>query len=186
MSNNKLSVFLSYLLRHNPGEIGLDMDKHGWVDVNQLLGKINAHGKYTISRELLDEIVATDNKGRYRYDEDRKRIKACQGHSIQWVEPELSWQDPPNYLYHGTTLQAYHKILESGAILKMSRHAVHMQADPDKAWQSARRWHQTPVVIRINAGRMAAEGYRFGVSDNGVWCTETVPVEYIAEPMYEQ
>lgn len=181
MGNNRLSIYLSYLLRHNPGELNLDMDKHGWVSIKQLIDSINARGKYTITNTLLDEIVTTDSKGRYRFSEDRLRIKACQGHSLDWVEPELSWREPPAVLYHGTTAQAYREIILSGAINRMKRHAVHMQSNKIKAWQSAKRWKKTPVILAIDARRMACDGYRFGVSENDVWCAEAVPVEYIVD-----
>ena len=97
------------------------------------------------------------------------------------MEPELTEMEPPEFLYHGTTEDNYKKIISNGSIQKMSRHAVHMQADIDKAWQSAKRWHRIPVVLKIDAQKMVKEGLRFGVSDNGVWCTEEVPVQYIAE-----
>ena len=184
MSVTKLSVFLSYLLRHKPEEIGLDMDKHGWVDVSKLIEKINTRSKYTLTNETLKDIVNMDNKGRYRFSDDGKKIKACQGHSISWVEPELRYTTPPDYLYHGTTFQAYQKIMASGSIQKMSRHAVHMQADVGKAWQSANRWRQVPVVLKIDAKHMAEDGYIFGVSDNAVWCSEIIPVQYIIECLH--
>lgn len=186
MANTRLSVYLSRLLRHKPEELGLNMDHHGWVDVQELLQKINEAGRYRISREILEEIVRTDNKGRYRFNEDGSRIKACQGHSVSWVEPELQYGPPPAVLYHGTTAQSYEKILASGAISKMSRHAVHMQSDESKAWQSAKRWRKTPVVLKIDAARMAEDGAVLGVSDNGVWCTETVPTCYILEVIWEE
>lgn len=88
MSKQKTSVHLSYLLRHAPEAAELDMDRHGWVSVSQLISNVNASGKAKLTTELLQEIVATDNKGRYRFSPDGKRIKACQGHSIPWVEPE--------------------------------------------------------------------------------------------------
>ena len=68
----------------------------------------------------------------------------------------------------------------------MQRHAVHMQADIDRSWQSAERWHLTPVVLRINARKMAEDGYKFGVTENEVWCTEEVPVKYISDRIYEK
>lgn len=184
MGSNKLSIYLSYLLRHNPGDLNLEMDRHGWVEVDPLLDAINKRGKFTVSREILDEIVATDNKGRYRYSDDELKIKACQGHSLDWVEPELTWGNPPHILYHGTTSQAYEAILVSGGISRMKRHAVHMQAELNKAWQSAKRWKQTPVVLVIDAQQMAAEGYKFGVSENDVWCTEHVPANYILDVIH--
>ena len=177
----KLSIYLSYLLRHHPEDIGLDMDGHGWVSVTQLINGINEGEKYTISLELLEEIVASDSKGRYRFDEEHTRIKACQGHSIPWVEPEVVYMQPPKFLYHGTNTAALQKITDSGYISKMSRHAVHMQAEKNKAWQSAKRWKLVPVILVISAEQMYADGFVFGKTENDVWCTESVPVNYIVE-----
>lgn len=181
----KLSVYLCYLLRHHPKDAGLDMDLHGWVSVDGLIDGVNRQGKYTLSRDQLERIVVQDNKGRYRFNEDHSRIKCCQGHSIPWVIPELSWGPPPNYLYHGTTTSALKKIEADGAIRKMNRHAVHMQADEVQAWRSAKRWHLIPVVLKIDAEAMSADGYAFGMADNGVWCTESVPIEYVCEKLNE-
>lgn len=179
MTLTRLSVYISYLLRHQPEAIDLAMDSHGWVSVAELIEKINTAGKYHITESVLDEIVRTDNKGRFRYSGDRMKIKACQGHSISWVEPELTRGQPPEHLYHGTTEESWQKIRASGAIHKMSRHAVHLQAEEAKAWQSAKRWHRTPVVLKIDAAAMYTDGTVFGVSDNGVWCAEAVPTKYI-------
>ena len=67
----------------------------------------------------------------------------------------------------------------------MNRHAVHMQAQPEQAWRSAtRRRNQTPVLLKIDAEKMQADGFIFGVSDNQVWCTETVPTDYICEEIW--
>lgn len=186
MSENKLSIYLSYLLRHRPDEIGLGMDEHGWVDAQELVDKVSAGGEYALSMDALKEIVADDKKGRYRFNEDGTRIKACQGHSIEWVIPELDWREPPEFLYHGTTAEAYEKILASGGVSRMSRHAVHMQAQAKKAWQSAKRWKKTPVVLEINAKQMHEDGIAFGVTENEVWCCDAVPVEYIANVLTEE
>ena len=186
MSMTKLSVYISRLLRHQPESVGLAMDVHGWVSVAELIEKINAAGRYRITEKILAEIVRTDNKGRFRYSDDGSKIKACQGHSISWVEPELTLEEPPEYLYHGTTEDSWQKIRESGFISKMGRHAVHMQADEAKAWQSAKRWHRTPVVLKIHAAAMYADGAVFGVSDNGVWCAGSVPVNYIEAVLYTE
>lgn len=181
-----ISVYISYLLRHRPQEIGLEMDSHGWAETAALIRGINEQGTYTLDLPQLEQIVAADSKGRYRFNADHSRIKACQGHSIDWVEPELTELPPPEYLYHGTTTAALEKILESGGISKMGRHAVHMQADIAKAWQSALRWHKTPVVLKIAAGQMHRDGFRFGRTENEVWCTESVPKQYLEEHIFAQ
>ena len=68
----------------------------------------------------------------------------------------------------------------------MNRHAVHMQADINKSWRSAERWHKTPVVRVIVASEMDKEGYKFGVTGNEVWCIEKVTVEYIGDMVYNK
>lgn len=183
--NTNISIYLSYLLRHNPDLINLDMDKHGWVDVTQLISNVNAAGQHTLSTALLREIVDTDSKGRYRISSDGKRIKACQGHSISWVEPELEAMLPPQFLYHGTNTESLVAIMESGAIQRMGRHAVHMQADIEKAWKSAKRWKgKKPVVIKIAAAELAKTGMAFGKSENNVWCCNEVPTPFFADVIY--
>lgn len=185
MSKSSISIYLSYVLRHNPGDLSLEMDKHGWVSVDMLIRGVNEKGKYYLTREMLDEIVRTDNKGRYRFDADGQRIKACQGHSIPWVEPELEYKNPPGILYHGTTWEAYKKIVESGYIGKMGRHAVHLTALESRAWQSARRRKVKAAVLIIDAAAMCRQGYVFGVSENEVWCTEVIPKAFITSVLLE-
>ena len=181
---DELSKFLCLLLRHQPEKAGLDMDGHGWVSVEQLISGVKKCSRYKLDRELLERIVAEDKKGRYLFDENHEKIKCCQGHSVPWVEPELVYCEPPEFLYHGTTTKALEAIEASGAISRMKRHAVHMQAEEAKAWQSAERWHKTPVVLKIAASEMAKDGYSFGVTENEVWCTEEVPVKYISDRLY--
>ena len=181
MAKKDVSVYLSFLLRHKPEDIGLEMDRHGWAFVDELITGVNKKGKYTLDFAQLEEIVRQDNKGRYRFNADCSKIKACQGHSILWIEPEMENLAPPKYLYHGTTSVAAEKIMKSGAISKMSRHAVHMQEQPEKAWQSAVRWHLTPVLLKIDAESMSNVGIVFGKTENDVWCADAVPSEYIVE-----
>lgn len=60
MSKNRIeriSVYLSYLLRHDPNAAELNMDRHGWVDVSKLIQKVNSSGKYSLSMDLLKESV---------------------------------------------------------------------------------------------------------------------------------
>lgn len=183
----KFSIYLSYLLRHAPQDANLDMDHHGWVNVDQLLKNINENGRYVLTASTLQEIVVNDSKGRYRFSEDGNRIKACQGHSLPWVEPELQEMTPPEFLYHGTTTEAKDAIMASGAILRMQRHAVHLTEDFSLAWKSAcRRKGKHPVVLKIAAKVLSETGVVFGKSENDVWCCEQVPVAFIQEIIYHQ
>lgn len=63
----------------------------------------------------------------------------------------------------------------------MSRHAVHLTAVKERAWQSARCRKTWAVVLEIDAEGMYNQGYVFGVSENKVWCTDTIPVQFVVK-----
>ena len=178
---SQLSMYLSYLLRHHPEEIHLHMDKHGYVKTDELIENINQLSDYSIDLELLKDIEKKDKKQRYKFKDDYTYIKANQGHSLDFVEVELHSQIPPDYLYHGTHLDAYELIKECGYISKMERHAVHMHANINSAKASAKRWRRKSVILKINAKRMYEDGIELGVSDNDVWCAPKVLCQYIED-----
>ena len=99
MKNVKTSRFISLILRHHPEAIGIKLDEHGWADVQELIDGINRSGKHSIDIELLEEIVRTDEKQRYSFNEDHTLIRANQGHSIP-VDVELEEKIPPDILWH--------------------------------------------------------------------------------------
>ena len=105
MNNKKdmtqTSKFISLILRHKPEVIGISLDEHGWADVAELIDGINASGEHRLDRETLEEIVRTDEKQRYSFNEDHTLIRANQGHSIP-VDVEPEEKIPPDVLFHGT------------------------------------------------------------------------------------
>ena len=170
------SKFISYLLRHKPDAIGLNMDSHGWVEVQELIDKINTNSEYEIDKETLDKIVDTDEKQRYSYSEDGTKIRANQGHSIA-VDVDLEEVVPPSILYHGTS-ERFLKQIQLEGLKPMSRQYVHLSNDEDTAQKVGSR-HGKPVILRVRALDMQKAGYKFYKSVNGVWLTDKVPVKYI-------
>ena len=172
-----ISKFISKILRHRPEIIGIRLDEHGWADVDELIAGVSRAGHPGFDRKMLDEIVETNNKKRYSYSVDGRLIRANQGHSIP-VDVELPKMTPPYVLWHGTGECFLSSIQEQG-ILKMGRLYVHLSLDEATAEQVGRR-HGKPVLLRVDAGRMEADGYDFYYSVNGVWLTEIVPVGYFS------
>lgn len=170
-----LSVFISLVLRHKPEAAGIELDEHGWADVEKLLAGINAAG-HKIDRSTLEEIVATDEKGRYSLSADGTKIRANQGHSVA-VDVELTPSEPPEILYHGTAERFVHAIGEGG-LLPMSRLYVHLSKDVETAVKVGSR-HGKPVVFEVESGRMYREGIEFYLSSNGVWLTKAVKPGYL-------
>ena len=170
------SKLLALVLRHAPETWGIEIDLHGgWTDVDKLLRAANAHG-VPLTREMLDEIIATNNKHRYDYDETGTRIRANQGHSIP-VDMGFTPVTPPDVLYHGTTGAFLGSIFEKG-LLPMSRQFVHLSVDVGTAKHVGGR-HGKPVVLLVDCKAMAEKGYKFYFSNNHVWLTDRVPPEFL-------
>ena len=178
MSNSltETSKFISLILRHKPEVINITLDEHGFANVNDMITGINQSGKYKIDRDMLDEIVKTDEKKRYSYNEDHILIRANQGHSIP-VDVELEEVDPPEFLYHGTGEKFMASIDKQGLIPK-SRLYVHLSPDDETAGKVGQR-HGKPVIYLINTGNMKRDGYMFYRSVNGVYLTKKVPANYL-------
>ncbi|AIC92738.1 RNA 2'-phosphotransferase [Shouchella lehensis] len=174
MSENELNKFLSLILRHKPEKVGLKLDENGYVNVNDLLEGMTKSGR-NINFLMLEEIVRTDEKNRYRFNETKTMIRANQGHSTS-IKIQMKECIPPNYLLHGTTVNVVEEIGEKG-ILKMKRHYVHLTEDARTAITVGKRRGDV-VLIKVAAGQMHLDGFVFYLSDNHVWQTETVPSKY--------
>lgn len=175
MDLKKASIFISLVLRHKPEAAGITVDEHGWAEVSELLDGMAKHGR-KISMEELEEIVRTDEKQRYSFSEDKRLIRANQGHSIP-VDVELTEAKPPQFLYHGTAQTSLSPIYNEG-IQRRSRLYVHLSKDKQTAIKVGSR-HGSPAVITVRAGDMYHSGYKFFISANGVWLTKEVPPEYL-------
>ena len=79
------SKFLSFVLRHQPEAIGLSLDAEGWGSVDDLIAGAARQGRQ-LSRELIDHVVATNDKKRFELSADGLRIRAVQGHSTRGVD----------------------------------------------------------------------------------------------------
>lgn len=171
----QLSKFLSLVLRHRPETIGIRLDEQGWTPVDLLLQQLGAQGHAT-NREILDYIVASNNKKRFAFSEDGRFIRASQGHSVT-IDHGYQPQQPPAVLYHGTARHSTASIFKTG-LEKRKRHHVHLSADPDTARQVGSR-HGSPVVLCVNAPAMYEQGHAFFLSDNGVWLCDHVPPAFL-------
>lgn len=173
----RLSKFISMILRHKPQVIGITLDEHGWADVDELIKGINETvEEVKFSKDTLEIIVKTDKKQRYSFSQDKTLIRVNQGHSIP-VDVELEKKEPPKVLYHGTGVKSVKAIQEQG-LLPMERLYVHLSIDVKTATNVGKR-HGTPVIFQVNAEQMQKDGYDFFQSVNGVWLTKEVPAKYL-------
>ena len=174
-----MSKYISLILRHKPEVINITLDEHGWANVDELIKGIGKTQK-EFDMETLEEIVRTDNKQRYSFNEDKTLIRANQGHSVD-VDVELEEKEPPKVLFHGTG-EKYMESIEAQGLVPKTRLYVHLSSDVNTARTVGKRHckgKEEPVVLFIDAEKMYKDGHKFYFSKNKVWLTKAVPVEYI-------
>jgi putative RNA 2'-phosphotransferase len=173
-----LSKFLSLVLRHHPERIGLELDDEWWADVDDLVARARA-ANVPLTHDTLRDIVAKNDKQRFAFSADARRIRASHGHSIP-VDLRLTAASPPELLYHGTAKQFVDSVRQGGLAARRRTH-VHLSADADTARAVGQR-HGKPVVLTVNAAEMERDGLSFYQAPSGVWLTESVPARYIVFP----
>lgn len=173
-TRNRTTKYLSYVLRHGPDTIGVTMDRHGWVRIDELIERSNRHR--VLTRSLIDEVVATNDKQRFAVSDDGQRIRARHGHSVM-VDLDLEPMQPPARLYHGTAVHNVPSILERG-LLPLGRIHVHLSAERQTAADIAGPL-ECPKVLTVDAAAMAAEGHQFLLSENGIWLSGPIEPKYV-------
>lgn len=173
---SSLSRTLSYVLRHDPGSLGLTLDEAGWVDVAALLAAFTESGT-PLSRTDLEQLVAGSDKQQFTLDSSSDQVRAQHGHSIP-VTLGLPAHASPPVLYHGTVARSLPFITSEG-LTRQARQQVHLSGDAATARRVAAR-RGAPVVLTVDAAAMAADGHTFYLSANGVWLVDAVPARYLA------
>lgn len=174
----KTSKFLSKVLRHDPGSVGVVLDEAGWADLDEVIAAANRRG-YAIDRESIREIMERGDKPRFALSEDGSRIRASHGHTVD-VRLGLTPERPPDLLYHGTA-DVFVDAIKRDGLVPQRRQYVHLSSYEEAAAQVGRR-HGNPIVLVIDSARMWADGWVFHQSASGIWLTEWVPSEYIVFP----
>lgn len=170
-----ISKFMSLVLRHQPEIIDLKLNANGWANLEELIQKMNQKGK-KVNLEIIQEVVASNDKKRFIISEDGLKIRANQGHSIS-IDLDLKPTDPPSILYHGTATRFLKSILETG-LEKRNRQHVHLSKDLATATQVGKR-HGKLVILKVLSKEMQTDGFTFYQSENAVWLTDHVPTKYI-------
>lgn len=174
----KISKFLSLVLRHQPQTIGISLDSAGWVLISDLQAGLKRKN-HELSREQLGQIVKTNDKKRFEISSDGLRIRAAQGHSVH-VDLEYQPVPPPPILLHGT-VEKFLKSIQTHGLVKGNRQHVHLHEDRKVAMQVGSR-RGRPVILKVDASAMFADGYQFYCSTNTVWLTDRVPAQFISFP----
>ena len=135
-----------------------------------------------LSLQDLQQIVESDNKGRFEFSEDKSLVRALYGHSID-VNLGLEPTTPPPVLYHGTA-EKYIDSIMKGGLRPRKRNFVHLSETMDMAKLIGTR-HGSPVVLSIDIEAMIRAGYKFYKAQNGIWLTGDILPKFFKAVCYE-
>lgn len=174
--DRSISKFLSLILRHQPDRFGLQIDNRGFVPITDLLEAIRVK-KPWVTEDDIRRIAESSEK--QRFEIDGSRIRARYGHSIP-VSFDEDEEEPPEYLYHGTTPSSLDSIRKHG-LQSRDRQYVHLSVDEEEANQVGLRHDPDPVVLTIRALEANRDGYTF-YRTGPLFMTREIPPQYIIFP----
>ena len=170
----RLGRFISGALRHFPEDVGLEMDRQGWVDLDLLCDIMESRYRWATEERLI-ALIESDIKK--RYEAEGSRIRARYGHS---VNVDLDY--PGNefaYLYYGVSLEEVDMLLENG-IAPIRQRYVHLSTSYHKANEAASVHTENPVVIEVDAETAQQDGFFFMAVNDDIVLTDEVPSEYLS------
>lgn len=171
-SLERISRYLSYLLRHDPED--LPMRKDGFVPIEDVLKKLK--GRFpSVDRNIIKKLAEGSES---RFEIKNNMMRALYGHTIP-VEIHLKPADDVKYLYHGTTPSAAKKILREG-LKPMGRRKVHLSPTIEQAIKVGRRRTKNPVILRIDVESAKKEGIRFEKANDLVYLSDEIPPRFIS------
>jgi putative RNA 2'-phosphotransferase len=180
---NRVGRIMAGVLRHFPEKFGVEMDDHGWVDVQELVGQIRRQKEklHWLKPHHLEAIVLTDPKGRYQFDKDR--VRATYGHSLE-VDLDLPTEGIPDTLYYPVTEEELDVVLERG-LTPTERKAVHLSETFQNAVEAGQRRGEDPIILEVNARAAIKEGQVIKQAGKTVYITESVPARFIRQSEQE-
>ncbi len=147
-SSVRVSKLLSLLLRHRPDEFGVEVDRHGFADLEAVLSALQERDA-DLQMGDIESVVHDSEKQRFEIVEGR--IRARYGHSFE-IDLGIDPVEPPEYLYKGVDPREVDQVLEEG-LKPVDRQYVHLSFEADVAARLGGRRGERSAVIRIEAQR---------------------------------
>ena len=177
MNEKEISQYLSFILRHSPQEIDLELNSEGWGRISELIANSKPVNGTTLNLEIIKTVVKNSDKKRFQISDDGLSIRAIQGHSNVNIQRKFTEKKPPEFLYHGTATRFLESIKMHGLIPK-DRQYVHLTECKNTAFSVGTRYGK-PQILIIDAWKMHNKGFQFYEAENNVWLVKNVPMEFI-------
>ncbi len=174
LAPERLSRFLTFLLRHKPKDYPLSIDREGFAPWHEVVDMVQQRF-YDVSEEQIRSLIEGAEKKRFELRGDK--IRATYGHSFP-VDLAGEAAAPPPELYFGAARDLAQTMLRSG-LKPRDRQYVHLSATAGEAESVARRHDPAPAIIVVDAQAAHEEGVRFYAS-GPLYLTEYVPAKFLS------
>ena len=170
----RLSRFLTFLLRHKPREHPLTMDREGFAPWHEVVDLVRQRF-YDVTEEQMRALIAGGSKKRFEIHGDK--VRATYGHSFA-IDLGGTAAEPPSELYFAAPGDLTQSMLQRGLELR-DRQYVHLSVTAAEAESVARRHDPAPAILVIDAQGAYAEGVRFYQS-GPLFLVENVPAKFLS------
>lgn len=152
----RISRFLSYLLRHQPNEYPVAFDRQGFAAWDDVIDMARERFADVTEAEVRQVVDGADKQ---RFELRDGKVRATYGHSFR-VDFGSEAVEPPTELYLGVARDLAQSMLQSG-LKPRDRRYVHLSASMEEARAVGQRRDPDPAIIVVDALTAYAEGVRF-------------------------
>lgn len=197
-----LVATLAHMLRHHPEQYLLEVDAHGWADLESVVIALRCREREwsRLSRQELEQWIAMMPVR--RFETQRGRVRALYGHSLRNVVVGVI-RRPPNILWHGTTAELS-PVIQTNGLLPIRRRFVHLTSDRRYAEDVARSKvglqfrDETNLEVELNSKFASEEsgsddgviltvfaeeafraGIKFRQANEQVWLAQSIPSRFV-------
>ena len=170
----RVSRFLSFLLRHRPADYPLQFDRQGYVSWDDLVAMVQDRFPEITVEEIQGIIEGSDKK---RFELNEGKARATYGHSFP-VDLGLESVEPPSPLYHGTARDLAETILQEG-LKPRGRQYVHLSAFVEEALAVGKRRDPSPTILLVDSRAAYASGILF-YSSGPLFLATEIPAKFLS------
>jgi len=175
---SSLSRIMAGALRHFPEKLGVIMDGHGWVEIQDLIEAIGTSrsGFSWLRKKHIEGLVDTDPRERYQIDGGM--LRATYGHTI-----DVDLSDLPeakiNEFYYPVSEEEADMVLEGG-LHPVDRKKVHLSGSIEKAREAGKVRIEDPIILIIDGKKAKKDGFKIYHAGTDVYITDSVDAKYIS------
>lgn len=173
-----LARMLTYILCHRPDELGLVLNRDGFIPIKQLLSTLAAEPGWSfVRRHHLEQLVGLLSPPAFEIASDQIRAVSPEPASLRRAPGET----PPALLYIAIPPKAHARVWEEGLRPPPDRELV-LVTTKDLALKLGRRRAPHPIVVIVQAQAAARRGLELTGYGEDLYLSPALPRDLLQLP----